>query len=1236
MRALANRIKNTLPSIIAATLTLTLLGTPLSPISHVFQPAAYAADVTPTPAATALWNQVKDTYAATSYGELVQATNPRITILDQTSARAALRAEGNLTPTPEQLNAKAIEFKGAELALGKTFAEVMGQLDTLMPQLIQVSNPATLNADYLNNQRKRILVGLTYLKHYYGFDLGDKTAFERFTQTPEAFNYQGISVLNLLDNMGGANYIQLLGTQTETYYKNRLSALAGAPDITSFIAGQLTQHDPGATLDAWLRSQTGAIINEEHSHTSLWQKFSYPEPSHQVVRNQLLPLLAVKDPSIYVLNNDYTIQYGLTSTYGGANSADFQAKLQQTGAEQKAFWDFWLRTSPNMTEVDKPAHIISVDTMQRGPETGQTAQQRWSPWYGAQADPGVVDFFLPTGMYAKTFTTAVAAAERPLIRYYIGKALGQPGVNTYSHELTHIYDNTIWFNGAKRRETMKVEDFARGIFETENNTQPEDGGHTQYPPYFNLNTAYELGDKRIQNQSPTRFQNPSDIGEYMRGYFDVLYSLDAMEAEATLELSNADKALLLNRISVEPDPNQTQLGPTPAPYSKDVFRHISEVDAANLNTINDLVDNQIVSARVLPKGITTSEADITVNDYVVVPVFEPTYAGVDATDGTGGYLFRLYGHEMLGEYGWEKGFIGYLSNVNGNETAVRNAILTEHGGSMKTFKKAMYQRRIDKYNQMKPAAGYANATEMKAAIKEALAKDLAVIKAGKPNPYTDAAYNATNLRAVKKAILTSYLNSTNDFRSSIYNEKIKWELPVTAEIRFTSSEERLPVKAGDFKVTVTPDANNPAGVTGVPTGEVPVKDGGEVDLSKWQFPTPGTYIFTVTQLAGTDPNITYNTAATILTVTVPENGTVPDGSEKDAEGYYLVAPAVEYTSGGMPGMGIRFVNTLNQRTVAYTPPVIPVTLTENGVAKPFADADFAVEMTLKDADTINWFDGVPAEEVANSGTNFRFPELTISRPGTYTITYRQVPQNDANITYDTEPVVQTLVVEPHPTQVSALQVTSTYTKGGNATEQPSFNNIYHMPGPVVTYTETTEKVAIPVETEVVDDPQLPVGEEQVTEGTPGERTIVKRQRLEDGQPVGAPEILSETVTTPMQKRVVRRGTKPVEKVGEPQFVDLPIYDLRQLEKPTQPADPKKPEVPKQPADPKQPQNPVQPEKPQTAPEVSSTVTPVAPGLPNTGSTAGWIMLVVVILAATGGAGLWISRRSTSEQPRKNK
>lgn len=820
-----------------------------------------------------LWNTVKDTYTSVPYADLVKHSNPYLRFSEQLLVRQELQAEGNAAPTQEQITERHMQWYAERLNLSKSYTDTQAQLHTLMPALIAASKRqnGTVTADMLRNNAKPILLALTYMRHYYGFSIGGTPVYEHLLADPNL-----PSALNRLSSLGNRGNLALSGSKTADTYARSIAPNTGFPTITAYLRGLLNDFAPGTDPNQWLKDSTRAII-EEDSPVGLFDKYD----RFDVLRDQLLPLVALSGPHIYVGNVEHTLQYGLTSTYGGA-SDELRAKLAATLREQSAFWEFWKRMSTTMNRVTEPGHVLIIDSMKRSTQTGQTIRERWSSRQGAAADPGVLEFFSPIEKY-RPFFQSTAVAEGSDVRFYMGDAIGQAGTNTYTHELTHIYDERIWFNGAGTRRGVGGEVYARGLFEAENNTQKQFGGHTEYGPFFNLNTAYELGENRIQNASPTRFQKPSDVGEYMQGVMDVLYSLDAMEAASALKLPANLKHHAFNKVSLTNNPEQTLT-------ALDTFTSVNESDVAGLKNINDVIDADLVSGRMVPKGVAPTQT-VPYNEYVVVPLYEPVYAGMQNNHGVvGSFLFRRHAHELLAEYGWDKGFVGYMSDRYANDAAALADIAAEHGGTMKSFKKAMFERRINRFNEMLPAAEFTNAIEMQAAMDAAVAQDIATLAQNKERmgtaPGANVTRNVTAVRELKDRIFRSYIASTNDFRSSIYQEKREGSVTYTlnATVTLTSEGHPRPFADGDFLFNLLAADEISKTVTGLPSQPVAAKADGTVSLGTFEFTAPGIYTYTINEVDGTNDKIEYDPEEAKVVITVEWASESEDPKAKEEMG----------------------------------------------------------------------------------------------------------------------------------------------------------------------------------------------------------------------------------------------------------------------------------------------------------------------------------------------------------------
>lgn len=718
-------------------------------LSLSLQKDAYANGMSADSAQT-LYNSVKSDYQSVTYEDFFALLNPYVSNTDKLNIRTAMTKELGRVPTDSELQARLQQIYMDKLGMRDAFDTVLQDLDTVFPKLLEHSSG--WNATHLTNNKYQIMLGLTYLEKYYGFSVGETSAKDILLYDSNQ------DTITILSGLGSVSYADAKANNTAVVYTNKLSWVTGADEITDFL--ETLASSENCTGNEFFRKTTPAVIKETSQGSNFFEK----SKNDSRLKSFLLPLLNLSSDSIYVISTTHTVTAGLTSAYGGTKDETFENTLNKTALSQQAFLDFWQRTSKTSDALKKSPEILLIDTLATGKDG--SISQLWSAEYGSAADPGVAEFMTPMGYYRTyMFVGAEADTNGSLIQFFVSKCLTDTGVNTFSHELTHIYDETVWLNGNSRRTNVGNETFATGLFETENNTQTRDGGESSYAPIFSLNTAYELGANRIQNQSPSRFRTPEDIQQYMNGLMDIVYTLEIIEAEEILKLSDEDKAILLNRVTLVDDTT----APENAPRKLDCFENISVEDAAELHTIDDLVDNGIVSGRLIPKGSSTTQT-INYNDYVVIPMFEGVYAGLQNDSGAvGDFLFKRYAYELLAEYGWEDGFIAYISNLYaGDKEALENILAEGYSGNLAAFKKDMLKRRAENMSTLKPTAGYANTDALRSAIHRALTQDLADMKSGRESGSSYYMSNVKAVQNVKADIFKEYLLLTNDFRTSVY------------------------------------------------------------------------------------------------------------------------------------------------------------------------------------------------------------------------------------------------------------------------------------------------------------------------------------------------------------------------------------------------------------------------------------------------------------------------------------
>ena len=536
--------------------------------------------------------------------------------------------------------------------------------------------------------------------------------------------------------------------------------ITGFSTLPDFIK-KTAELDGCSSGKEFLIKRSKAVFSESGNAGDIFEKSKKSES----ISALLLPLLTLSESSIYVMSTDNTTTVGLTSTYGDVNTV--KSLADKTVTEQQAFLNALKRISGRGDSVDSYPDVLVIDTLASKTKSGQSKQQTWSPEYGQGTDSGVAELISPGYLYSAYSRVGAQASKNSngsIIRYFIDEVLNDDGVSVYTHELTHVFDKSVWI-GAGRRAGSGSETYARGLFESINNTQTP---NEPYGPVFSLNTAYELGDDRIQNKSPERFQSSGDVSEYMKGLMNVVNALDVIEAQEILKLPDADKAVLFNRISLDGD--------------KVTFSNITTEEASRLHTVDDLVDNNIVSGRLVPSGNSTigTLSNGYNGEYYVVPMFEGIYgAAVNNNGFTSEFLFRRYAWELMGEVGWNEGFIPWISDKYATDTDAVQGIV---GSDYASFKKKIYKESASNLDNLKKTAHYNDYDAIRKDIAEALQDDLAAMK----QEVNKGTYSSRihSVRNAKMLIFQDYLLETNDFRESIYKNNAPDPKPEEPEVNW--------------------------------------------------------------------------------------------------------------------------------------------------------------------------------------------------------------------------------------------------------------------------------------------------------------------------------------------------------------------------------------------------------------------------------------------------------------------
>lgn len=657
--------------------------------------------------------------------------------------------------------------------------------------------------------KEKILLGLSYINRFYNIDFGDTNIRDILAYNPSSFGKKDLTSLDWLTHLGSMSYDELRLTNSPKTFEKYFSKITDKPTLLDFLDYNRTTFT-NMDGDTWLKKATKAIVVEKASKektdekVDLYTKLTTPPEKYGAENLQiesrrqqnvatLLGLVNIKEASVYAITNIATVTYGNIGTYMDTslektNPVKYKEELEKvkalielTATRQADYVDTLYRITKEENRPKLITNRVIVDTMKKY-TTNVTAgiAITWSKESGPTADKGVKDFMTPLGLYSPSQNVG-AEANGVGVRYFIDRVLDDRGSATYSHEMTHLLDRTVLFNNHGRRDGTAAEFYARGIFE--NSYTPETD------TYFNLNFVYDESKKNgFYNKTPDRFKTDADLKSYMHGSFDVLYSLDYLEAEATKQLTAEDKTKYFKKITpiASTGTRATVTYKNPAVKATHKSEKISEItltEAEKLTDINSLIDNNILVNRYIINGFYAT-GDVKANGYYLVDMFDTIY-GVSQNDTgmSGDITFRKQAFELMAALGYYEGFVPYVSNQYKNQAEEEGKPLSDKyifdnilGKSYAAFKKEQITERVDKLGKLKPITINYNGKEevidskekLQELMNKAVKEELAQIKAGNTTA-KKFDFIETPVQKLKKAIYKAYLKDSDDFRQSIYN-----------------------------------------------------------------------------------------------------------------------------------------------------------------------------------------------------------------------------------------------------------------------------------------------------------------------------------------------------------------------------------------------------------------------------------------------------------------------------------
>ncbi|HEM6181557.1 TPA: G5 domain-containing protein [Streptococcus suis] len=685
------------------------------------------------------------------------------------------------------------------LFLNESFAKVKSTIRQQLKDLLVSNRAISLTSqtiedymfDYISKHKAQLLLGLAYMDRWYSIRYGDINAQEWMVKKPDFFGNQ-VNSLEQLINLGSLGAGGLKPNNNFAIGSQFIAKPAVGGNLFDYLEAYRKRFLPNSTDSDWFKSATKANIIETNStvaevrakqedvNNKQYSNRFYDKlkSSTWSFKEMALILLTMPSRDIFILTDMANTVIGSYDNQSGTKE-EIEARIEKTAKDWASHADYLYRILPEGHKEKMIRQIITWDTKRVN-----------GSWYdieslSSRSKRSFKYFYMPLGYTYPIGYGANAQSDLRNIFYFNADVTSREGSRVYTHELTHVAEDDTFLLGHGRRSSMDLEAYARGLFETINWFDQDILGVNNIFDF----SEYEKSSygRRLTNLNPERFQSTKDLETYMKGYMDVLYTLDYLEAEAVLNLGG-DRSLdtarrkWFNKMDTR-DENATW---------------IEQFGRANqYNNIDDLIDQGMVSRRSYDPEGHGYNSYFERNSYHTINALNPLYGSLNNNgESRNEFEFRKIAFELLAEKGYENGFVPYLSNQYQSELGQADSagrirddqlIAKITGGAYSNaaqFRKEMFKRRRDMLEQLKPVTvigqgiqngdGYfygstkriQNISEMRELMRAAVEYD--AYRSLYSSQTSGYSHRQSRVYSLKAAVLNGYLRATNDFRESIY------------------------------------------------------------------------------------------------------------------------------------------------------------------------------------------------------------------------------------------------------------------------------------------------------------------------------------------------------------------------------------------------------------------------------------------------------------------------------------
>ena len=571
----------------------------------------------------------------------------------------------------------------ADLYLEESFTDVKGNIDKFVKALVE-NEDHQLNSDEaamkalvkkVDDNKAKIMMALSYLNRYYNIKYTDNSmSIKDIMIFKPDFYGKTPSVLDRLINIGSSEK-NLKGDRTQDAYREIIASNTGKGSLRNFLEYNMRLFTEDKDINDWfIHSAKNVYVSEpKTTNTELKDKRHrvFDGLDNGVHGRMILPLLTLKDAHMFLISTYNTMAYSSFEKYGKHTEEarnEFKKEIDKVAHAQQTYLDFWSRLAlPSVRDrLLKSEKMVPTPVWDNQTYNGSPVGRRGFDSKGNPVAP-IRELYGPTWRHHdRDWRMGAMASIFPnpnnddKVLFMVTDMISPFGISAFTHETTHVNDRMLYFGGHKHRQGTDVEAYAQGMLQTpdKSTTNGEYGA-------LGLNMAYhrENDGNQWYNYDPDKLKTREDIDRYMKNYNEALMMLDYVEADAVIPKLNGDNSKWFKKID-RVDRHVDGLNNLTAPHQWDKVRDLNDGEKTKpLASIDDLVDNNFMTKHNNPGNGVFRPEDFTPNSaYVNVQMMAGIYGGNTSKGAPGSLSFKHNAFRMWGYFGYENGFIGYVSS----------------------------------------------------------------------------------------------------------------------------------------------------------------------------------------------------------------------------------------------------------------------------------------------------------------------------------------------------------------------------------------------------------------------------------------------------------------------------------------------------------------------------------------------------------------------------------------------